>query len=127
MFSFCVPTLGPHQYVCIKSIWHWITYNGWYAIKSNQNKPNHIFSPTVFAANWKLHRILGSCFGKITSLDGNLWIQTEVCPCGFGWQEGQPILSPIDGNVYDTEETCHPKEERWRNASRKHEKMAIVN
>ena len=23
-------------YVCIKRIWHWITYNGWYTIKLNQ-------------------------------------------------------------------------------------------
>ena len=25
-------------YICIKRIWRQITYNGWYAIKPNQNK-----------------------------------------------------------------------------------------
>ena len=31
------------QYICIKRIWQWITYNGWYAIKPNQTKP-YIFN-----------------------------------------------------------------------------------
>ena len=30
-------------YICIKRIWHSITYSGWYAIKPNQTKPNHIY------------------------------------------------------------------------------------
>ena len=31
------------MYVCIKMIWHYITYNGWYAIKPNQTK-SYIFN-----------------------------------------------------------------------------------
>ena len=25
--------------VCIKGIWRWMTYNGWYVIKENRTKP----------------------------------------------------------------------------------------
>ena len=30
-------------YICIKRIWHWITYNGWYAIKPKPTK-SYIFN-----------------------------------------------------------------------------------
>ena len=31
------------QYICIKSIWHWITYKGWYTIKPNQTESYIIY------------------------------------------------------------------------------------
>ena len=51
------------QYICIKRIWHYITYNGWYAIKLNQPKPNLGFYQGIgFTANnpTRLKRIYDS-------------------------------------------------------------------
>ena len=31
------------QYICIKKIWHLITYNGWYAIKPNQTNQSALY------------------------------------------------------------------------------------
>ena len=41
-------------YTCIKRIWHWITYNGWYAIKPNQTKSRKIVFPWLLVWLWTL-------------------------------------------------------------------------
>ena len=40
------------SHVCIQKIWNWITHNGWYAIKPNQTKPNHIYLLYILKRIW---------------------------------------------------------------------------
>ena len=47
-------------YICIKSVWHYITYNGWYAMKPNQTE-------TLISSNSFKKKLNTNCVCKQTA------------------------------------------------------------
>ena len=43
-------------YICIKRVWHWITYNSWNAIKPNQTK-SYIFNTYIYKEGLVLNNL----------------------------------------------------------------------